>query len=87
LRQSVDITVHQKIHSRERPSESEVGGKFFVPKLSIVHHQIIHMEVKPVILVVVACDLAKELSSVHMKGFTLENGLMHAAKDETICTT
>jgi hypothetical protein len=45
------------------------------------------MEVKPVILVVVACDLAKELSSVHMKGFTLENGLMHAAKDETICTT
>jgi hypothetical protein len=44
------------------------------------------MEVKPVILVGVACDLAKELSSVCMKGFTPENGLMNAAKMELFHT-
>jgi hypothetical protein len=58
-----------------------------VSKLSILHHQIIHLEVKPVILVGVASDLAKELSSVNMKGFTSENGSMNAAKKEIFHTT
>jgi hypothetical protein len=39
---------------------------------------------KPVILVGVASDLPKELSTVHMKVFIPENGLMNAVKDGNI---
>jgi hypothetical protein len=62
FRQSVDNTVHQKVHFGERLYECEEAKKVFVPKISIIHHHIFYMEIKPVILVGVARDLAKELS-------------------------
>jgi KRAB domain-containing zinc finger protein len=60
FRQRVDIAVHQNVHSGKWPYENEKSGKAFVPKLSI-HPQILHSEDKPMILIGMTSDLAKDL--------------------------